>query len=75
MVEQDDFEIQRNFELGQGAGWEDAGKRLMAQATTYFMRGKDDTAMLLRELAKEFTDKGKLLMEKARNTKAQKEGM
>jgi hypothetical protein len=32
MSNDNDFEIQRNFELGQGAGWEDAGKEILEKA-------------------------------------------
>ena len=68
----EEFEIQRNFELGQGAGWEDAGNKLMAMATAYFEKGNDSTATLLRDLANEFITKGKQMLDKAREAREAK---
>lgn len=73
MAKEDDFEIQRNFELGEGAGWEDAGKRLMDEATAYFILGNDSMATSLRTIGKDFLKKGSEILAQARNKTEAKE--
>ena len=69
-VEKYEFELGRSFELGIGAGLEQAGRTVSEKATNFFKANNDEMAKALRNLAFELTKEGKTLAEKARQKKS-----
>ena len=68
-VEKYEFELGRTFELGTGAGLEQAGRMILENATNFFKANNDEMAKVLRKLALEITKEGETLAEKARQKK------